>query len=161
MPVQITIRGVPEAVRDELAARAALQRQSMQEFLRGELERIASRPSVSDWLLAVRERKALAGPELALAEASNILRRLELAGQVSHLAAASAHADLLRLDVALFPFAPFAERIWALRKNLSSYDAWYVALAETLDCPLATLDRRLSHASGPLCTVLTPHRPHD
>ena len=47
MPVQITIRGVLEEVRDKLAARAALQRQSMQEFLRGELERIASRPSIA------------------------------------------------------------------------------------------------------------------
>ena len=60
MPVQITIRGVPEKVRDELAVRAALQRQSMQEFLRGELERIASRPSVGMWLQAVRDRKAAA-----------------------------------------------------------------------------------------------------
>ena len=61
MPIQITIRGVPEAVRDELAVRAALQRQSMQEFLRCELERIASRPSVGSWLQGVRDRKAVAG----------------------------------------------------------------------------------------------------
>ena len=61
MPVQITIRDVPEEVRDELAVRAARQRQSMQEFLRCELERIASRPSVTEWLKAVRERKAVAG----------------------------------------------------------------------------------------------------
>ncbi len=59
MPVQITIRNVPEEVRDELARRAALQGQSMQEFLRGELERIASRPSITAWLQEVRERKAL------------------------------------------------------------------------------------------------------
>ncbi len=58
MTVQITIRGVPEEVRDELAMRAALQRQSMQEFLRRELERIASRPSVGTWLQDVRKRKA-------------------------------------------------------------------------------------------------------
>ncbi|MCY4368788.1 MAG: hypothetical protein OXF41_05045 [bacterium] len=58
MPVQITIRGVPEAVRDELAARAALNRQSMQEFLRTELERIASRPSPSTLLAEIRRRKA-------------------------------------------------------------------------------------------------------
>lgn len=58
MAVQITIRGVPESVRDELAIRASLQRQSMQEFLRGELERIASRPSVDEWVREVRERKA-------------------------------------------------------------------------------------------------------
>ena len=61
MGVQITIRGVPEAVRDELAVRAALKRQSMQEFLRGELERIASRPSVDVWLQEVRERKVAMG----------------------------------------------------------------------------------------------------
>ena len=61
MPVQITIRGVPEEVRDKLAARAALQRQSMQEFLRCELERLAARPSISEWLQSVRLRKEAAG----------------------------------------------------------------------------------------------------
>ena len=60
MSVQITIRGVPQKVRDELAARAALQRQSMQEFLRCELERIASRPSLDAWLQGVRDRKEAA-----------------------------------------------------------------------------------------------------
>lgn len=64
MSVRITIRGVPDDVRDDLAARAAQQRQSMQEFLRGELERIASRPSVEAWLRGVRARKeARARPE--------------------------------------------------------------------------------------------------
>ncbi|MYK40658.1 MAG: hypothetical protein F4049_10615 [Gemmatimonadetes bacterium] len=61
MPVQITIRDVPEEVRDALAVRAARQRQSMQAFLRDELERIALRPSVSEWLHQVRERKEAAG----------------------------------------------------------------------------------------------------
>lgn len=57
MPVRITIRNVPDEVRDELAVRAAQQRQSMQGFLRGELERIASRPSVAAWLRTVGERR--------------------------------------------------------------------------------------------------------
>ena len=57
MSVQITIRDVPEQVRDELASRAALQGKSMQEYLRGELERIAARPSVDAWLGSVRDRK--------------------------------------------------------------------------------------------------------
>lgn len=61
MPIQLTIRDVPDQVRDELAARAALQRKSMQEFLRGELEKIASRPSLEVWLQTVRERKSAAG----------------------------------------------------------------------------------------------------
>jgi hypothetical protein len=60
MPIQITIRDVPEKVRDELAARAALQGKSMQEFLRAELERLASRPSVDAWLQQVRKRKRAA-----------------------------------------------------------------------------------------------------
>lgn len=57
MAVQITIRDVSEKVRDELAARAALQGKSMQEYLRAELERLAARPSVDAWLEQVRKRK--------------------------------------------------------------------------------------------------------
>ena len=57
MSIQITIRDVSEKVRDELAARAALQGKSMQEYLRAELERLASRPSVDAWLEQVRKRK--------------------------------------------------------------------------------------------------------
>ena len=54
------------------------------------------------------------------------------------------------------PFAPFAERVWALRTNLTSYDAWHVALAETLAVPLLTLDRRIARASGTACEVIVP-----
>jgi plasmid stability protein len=57
MPVQITIRDVPEEVRDELAGRAAKQGKSMQEYLRAELERLADRPSVDAWLKQVSARK--------------------------------------------------------------------------------------------------------
>ena len=57
MAIQITIRDVPEMVRDELAARAALQGKSMQEYLRAELERLAGKPSVDVWLERVRKRK--------------------------------------------------------------------------------------------------------
>ena len=57
MSVQITIRAVPEKVRDELAARAASQGRSMQEFLRAALERLASRPTVDAWVQQVRSRK--------------------------------------------------------------------------------------------------------
>ena len=56
MAVQITIRGVPEEVRDELAARAALKRQSMQEYLREELERLAALPSIETVLEEARRR---------------------------------------------------------------------------------------------------------
>ncbi len=98
----------------------------------------------------------LTGPELVLAESGNVLRRLEQAGVISRLEANSAYDDLLSLEMDLFPFAPLAERIWTLRGNLTTYDAWYVALAEALDCPLATLDRKLSRAKGPTCEFITP-----
>jgi plasmid stability protein len=65
MPVQITVRNVPEQVRDELAARAKRQRQSMQEFLRAELEGIAARPSLADWLDGVEERASVGGRQVS------------------------------------------------------------------------------------------------
>ncbi|WP_419911862.1 FitA-like ribbon-helix-helix domain-containing protein [Candidatus Poriferisodalis sp.] len=68
MAVQITIRNVPEDVRDELAAKAAERRQSMQEFLRGELERLAAKPSVSTLLEEIRRRKEAAGTHVSAAE---------------------------------------------------------------------------------------------
>lgn len=108
------------------------------------------------WAESTLAEGSLAGPELVLVEASNVLRRLERAGQLSRLEATSAHKDLLRLDLELFPFAPFAARVWALRETLTSYDAWYVALAEALQCPLVTLDRRLGRASGPKCAIILP-----
>ena len=108
------------------------------------------------WAESVLAGESLASPELVLVEATNILRRLERAGHISRLEATSSHRALLRLDLTLFPFAPFAERVWALRNSLTSYDAWYVALAEALGCPLATLDRKLSRAGGPKCEILVP-----
>ena len=106
------------------------------------------------WAEDVIATDELAGPELTLVETSNVLRRLERAGRISQFEAVGAHRDMLRLDVELFPFRPFANRVWELRENLTGYDAWYVALAEALDCPLATLDRKLGRAAGPLCEIV-------
>ena len=64
MAIQITIRHIPEKVRDELAARAALRGKSMQEYLREELERLAARPSVDAWLEQVRRRKRASQPRV-------------------------------------------------------------------------------------------------
>jgi hypothetical protein len=68
MGVQITIRDVPAKVRDELATRAALQGKSMQEYLKAELERLASRPPVERVLERIRERKANTGTRLSASE---------------------------------------------------------------------------------------------
>jgi len=61
MSVQISIRNVPQEVRDELASRAALRRQSMQEFLRQELERLAGMPSIDTVLEEARRRVEASG----------------------------------------------------------------------------------------------------
>jgi len=57
----VTIRHVPEDVRNELAARAARSGRSLQEFMLAELVRLASRPSLADIVAGARERKRRAG----------------------------------------------------------------------------------------------------
>ena len=108
------------------------------------------------WAEDVLARGSLHAPELARAEATNILRRLERAKLITTPEANGAHDDLMQLDIDSFSFEPFADRIWELRHSVTSYDAWYVALAEALKLPLATLDETLSKSNGVACEFLTP-----
>ena len=108
------------------------------------------------WAESLLAADALVGPELLLVETANILRRLERARMLSTLEATSAHRDVRRLSVELFPFEPFAERIWALRHNLTAYDAWYVAVAEFVGGRLVTLGGHLARAAGPRCEIVVP-----
>src|SRR5262245_9698099 len=101
---------------------------------------------------------SLHAPELVYVETTNILRRLERSRQIRTPEANAALDDLVQLNLEVFSYQPFAERIWELRHTVTSYDAWYVALAEALRLPFATLDRRLSRAKGPTCDFLMPHR---
>jgi predicted nucleic acid-binding protein len=108
------------------------------------------------WAEGVLAKGSLHAPELALVEATNILRRLERAKLITTPEANGAQEDLMQLDIDLFSFEPFADRVWELRHNVTSYDAWYVALAEALKLPLATLDETLSKSNGVACEFLTP-----
>jgi predicted nucleic acid-binding protein len=108
------------------------------------------------WAETILAGGPLYAPELARAEATNIFRRLEKAKLITTPEANAARNDLMLLDIDLFPFEPFADRIWELRHNVTSYDAWYVALAEALTLPLATLDEPLSKSNGVSCEFLTP-----
>lgn len=108
------------------------------------------------WAERVLMEGDLVAPHLVLVEATNILRRLERSQELTRLEATAAHRDVLSLTIVLVPFEPFAERVWELRGTITSYDAWYVAVAEAFDAPLATLDERLSRASGPSCRFLLP-----
>jgi len=108
------------------------------------------------WAEEVLADGGLVSPHLVLVEAANILRGLERARDLTRLEATAAHDDLLRLDLALVPYDPFAERVWELRGNITGYDAWYVATAEALDLPFATLDARLSRAPRTPCRFWLP-----
>jgi len=108
------------------------------------------------WAEDVLARGSLHAPELARAEATNILRRLERAKLITTPEANGAQEDLMQLDIDLFSLEPFADRIWELRHSVTTYDAWYVAIAEALKLPLATLDEALAKSNGVACEFLTP-----
>ena len=76
--VAITVRDVPDAVRDELASRAARSGKSLQEYLRRELEALAARPTLDDILVRARARVAATGSRLtsdAIIELRDLDRR--------------------------------------------------------------------------------------
>lgn len=98
----------------------------------------------------------LAAPHLLPVEVANVLRRAVNADEITDDIASLAHADLLDLRIELVPYEIVAVRSWQLRHNLTAYDAWYVAVAELLGAPLATLDQRLVGAPGPTCIFRTP-----
>jgi predicted nucleic acid-binding protein len=109
-----------------------------------------------EWAEQVIASGLLIAPEIVRPEAANVLRRFEQAKIISGPEANAAFEDLMLLEVELLPFDPFAARVWELRPNVTSYDAWYIAVAEFHDLPLATLDNRLCKAAGPRCRFLTP-----
>ena len=108
------------------------------------------------WAEQMLASGSLSAPHLLPVEVASVVRRAAVTGKVTPDAASLAHADLLSLRVELFPYWPFADRIWALRADVTCYDAWYVALAEYLGCPLATLDGRLARAPGLKCAIHLP-----
>ena len=108
------------------------------------------------WAERILESGGLYAPEHLPVEAANVIRRLERGKKTSEQEANAAYEDLMELEIELHSFHAFSERAWDLRHNVAIYDGWYVALAEALDLPLATLDDRLVKAEGPECRFLTP-----
>lgn len=98
----------------------------------------------------------LIAPHLLMVEVAHVLRRGEQTRQLSVDVAAISFATLQQLPIELSPFELVAARVWELRANVSAYDATYVALAELLGVPLATLDARLANAPGPRCEFALP-----
>ena len=109
-----------------------------------------------EWAAEILTRRPLAAPAHLFVEVSSVLRRSVLAGHLSRDLGALLHHDLVQLRVTTFPFESLAARVWALHPTVTAYDAAYVALAEELDAPLVTLDRRLARATGPSCRFVLP-----
>jgi len=87
-------------------------------------------------------------PHLVDVEVAQALRRFVQCGELEPDVARIALEDLSSLDLERHAHEPLLGRIWALRENMTAYDATYVALAEALDAVLLTCDGRLARAPG-------------
>ncbi len=96
----------------------------------------------------------LGAPHLIDSEVTHVLRSLVRRGDLSDQQGTEALAGFIGLRLTRFPAGRLRPRMWALRHNLSAYDATYVALAEmTGATSLLTTDARLARASGIRCAV--------
>ena len=92
--------------------------------------------------------ESLHAPQLLDVEVAHVLRRYALKGEITEAGGKSALARLQRFPLTRHSHEPLLSRIWALRQNLTAYDAAYVALAEGLGATLLTRDSPLSASSG-------------
>ncbi len=97
--------------------------------------------------------EAIAGPDLLRIEVMSVIRRQTGVGTLTTIQANRAIENLLELPLTVYPTGALLRRAWALRNNMTTYDACYVALAEALDCALLTADIRLANAPGARCDI--------
>lgn len=112
------------------------------------LEVLAARAPVAGLVERLASDGDLHGPHLLDTEILHALRRMTMTGAISEDRAADARGDFAELAVVRYPHEPLSDRVWALRHNLTAYDATFIALAEALDGPLVTCDARLAGAPG-------------
>ncbi len=97
--------------------------------------------------------ETIAGPDLLRIEVMSVVRRHANAGAITREQADAAFEDLVDFPISVFPTEPLLPRVWELRDNVTSYDGCYIALAEAVDGPLLTADRRLANAPGARCVI--------
>ncbi|NHA70113.1 type II toxin-antitoxin system VapC family toxin [Phycicoccus flavus] len=96
-----------------------------------------------DWLV----------PEHWRVEVLSVVRSLASSGKLHRDDAEGAVLWLQAVIVATAPTSPHVARIWELRSNLSSYDAAYVAVAESHDLTFVTADARIERAGVARCPI--------
>lgn len=87
-------------------------------------------------------------PHLLDVEVAQVLRKQVAKGVMSDARGKEALQDFLDLPLVRYPHDFLLPRVWELRKNLTAYDAVYVALAEALGFPLVTCDANIAGAPG-------------
>jgi len=92
--------------------------------------------------------QTLHAPHLLDVEIAQVVRRYAAKGEIGAERGRAALADLADFPLRRYPHDFLLPRIWDLRNTLTAYDAAYVALAEALDAPLLTRDRRLAGTAG-------------
>ena len=98
--------------------------------------------------------QTLHAPHLLDVEVAQVVRRYVAGGEIDADRGGAVLADMSDLPLRRYPHDILMQRVWALRNNFTAYDAVYVALAEALDAPLLTRDRRLAAAAGHRARIL-------
>lgn len=89
-----------------------------------------------------------AAPDHMPLEVLRTFRRYELAGSLSAAATSAATRAFLSMNIALHRSEPWLlKEVWAIRHNVSIYDAPYVAIASAFAAPFVTVDERLARAA--------------
>jgi predicted nucleic acid-binding protein len=99
-------------------------------------------------------RASLHAPHLIDLEIAQVLRRYSASGKITGTRGRQALEDLTDFPLTRYPHDFLLPRIWELRRNVTAYDAAYLALAETLGAVLVTRDARLGAAPGCRARVL-------
>jgi predicted nucleic acid-binding protein len=105
-------------------------------------------PDADHLLEYVFSSRDLVAPHVIDIEVLNSLRHSWIRRLLSDERLSEALTDFTDLRVERYSHQPLRQRIWELRANVTTADAAYVALAELLDAPLITRDRRLARSSG-------------
>ena len=99
------------------------------------------------------------GPEHVTVEVANALRGLWLGGALDDDAFRLATGRLAQLTITTYRTVALLARMIEFAGRVTAYDAAHVALAETLDCPLVTVDRRLRSVGDVSCRFLPAQLP--